>query len=94
MKRTKTLTKKERKAVTKAIRGLGPVNAKPAHEHHHDMWCLTSYLARQQQKKHDKFHERQEKRTTFNERRKTAQRAARAAKAAAKAAKLEQKNAQ
>lgn len=84
MKRTKTLTKKERKAVTKAIKELGPVNQKPHKEHHHDMWCLTSFLARQEQRKHDKLHERQEKRAAFNERRKIAQRAARAKKAEAK----------
>ncbi len=84
MKRTKTLTKKERKAVAKAIRDLGPVNAKPAHEHHHDMWCLSSFLARQEQRKHDKLHERQEKQAGFNERRKVAQRAARAKRAEAK----------
>lgn len=58
MKHIKKLTKKQRKEMFKKEKA-----AKTQHEHHHDMWCVTSYLQRKANRKHEKSHFREEKRS-------------------------------
>lgn len=80
----KKVTKKQRKAAAKAARTLREQNPKPAHEHHHDMNCLTSYLERQAQKKQEKAQLRNEKRQAKPQLRKLARQLEKTRKAASR----------
>jgi hypothetical protein len=85
MKKTKALTKKQRKALVKVQREFATQNPKPAKSHKHDMWCLSSFLQRQEEAKHAKLHFREEKRNSVKQRKIEARKALKAAKAARRA---------
>jgi hypothetical protein len=85
MKKAKSLTKKERKAIVKAQKKLAAQNPKPPRPHTHDMMCLTSYLQRQAEAKHAKMHAREERRNSAKERKIAIRKAEKAQRAAARA---------
>ena len=73
MKRTKRLTKKQRKASLKTQRELLAQNAQPHKEtHSHSMWCVDAYLQSKDIKKQSKAQLRDDKRRGKTERIKAA----------------------
>ena len=83
MKRTKRLTKKQRKASLKTQRELLAQNAQPHKEtHSHSMWCVDAYLQSKDIKKQSRAQLRDDKRRSKTERVKTARQVMKARKAA------------
>jgi hypothetical protein len=74
MKKIK-VTKKQRKAFVQAQRELAVQNPKPPRPHTHNMWCLSSFLEKQEEAKHAKLHAREEKRKSAKERKIAARKA-------------------